>query len=1199
MKTTRIFLLILLWTTPFSLIAQSAFLLDNLKVDHQENPLGIETDSPVFSWQMQVPGQERGVFQKAYRIQVTDSRGTLVWDSQQVSSDRSIGIRYQGEKLRPITAYKWSLTVWNQSDQVQTETGKFETGWMDSPTAWQNADWIGGGSEDMVLYAHALAVFKAGVSIQLDRQSRSTQAAFLLGGNDVRLMNKNLNILQMESGRNASYVGFELDISQVDGTEEGLAQVHAYRVGYQADDRESTPFHSMPIPLRLIHEGNKYDPHHIYLECNLGIFQVYINGTENEYKISPNDPSKPSYVAQGLNLNPMGEGGNYINFPLLADIGFKTASGQQATFSELTISNYRSPGNVLFSETGSAHSIFDKLPNIQAAAGRYRVGSDNQAVLALVNPSRSAPPMLRTAFRTQAKKIKKARIYATARGIYEMHLNGKRVGQDYFNPGLTQYNKNHQYQIYDVTDALESNAANAWGAWLSEGWWSGHITFSGGNWNFFGDRQSFLGTLLIEYEDGTLQEINTQPQTWKLYTDGPILNGSFFQGEVYDANKESVLTGWSLAQFDDSNWKSAQVVPLEGTTYTGPMTNGILDYKQVTLSAQNDPSPTIIRQLKAVSMEEVRPGVFVYDMGQNMVGVPKIALPHGHQGDTVILRFAEVKYPDLPAYHPHTGMIMMENIRAALTHDIYIRKGGEEVIQPRFTFHGYRFLEITGIKNAAPLDAVKGLVISSVDSIRSSYTTSNQDVNKLWENITWSMLGNFLSIPTDTPARNERMGWSGDINVFARTSTYLGDVFPFLKRHMMAMRDLQAANGKFADVAPVGNGFGGTLWGSAGIVLPWELYLQYGDTTILEENYEAMKAYLGFLETREDKVSGVQLEGPLGDWLSPEVNKNDNTQFFTAYQAYGYGVLHQVAQILGKPTDAASFKAKFAKRKKFLTDTYFDARTGKSIHSGVVVQGMGRSTAPAPKKGDIIDTQASYAIALYLGVIDEGLQEKALANLIATLARGNTDDSGVLRPAYSLMTGFIATAAINEALSRYGDPVHAYRLLQQTSYPSWLYSVKNGATTIWERLNSYTLEDGFGGNNSMNSFNHYSFGAVGAWMYNYSLGIQRHPEIPGFKKFRLQPQPDPDGKMSWAKGHYDSMYGRIHSEWKRGEDGWEYKATVPPNTSAVLVLPVKDLERITEGGTTLTEVPGIALMPKENGNIRMELSSGSYSFTIK
>ncbi|WP_155907428.1 family 78 glycoside hydrolase catalytic domain [Lunatimonas lonarensis] len=1195
----RILSLLFLWMLSFSLVAQSTFSLQKLKVDHQENPLGIETASPVFSWQMQVAGSERGVYQKAYRIQVSDSHGALIWDSQQVSSDRSVGIRYQGEKLRPITAYTWSLTVWNQSDHSQTEIGKFETGWMDSPNAWKNAEWIGGDSEDLVLYAHALAVFKAGVTIQLDQESKSTRAAFLLGGNDVRLMKKNLNILQMESGRDGSYVGFELDISQVNGTEEGLALLHAYRVGYHADDQVGTPFHSMPIPQRLIHEGNKYEPHDLFLECNLGIFQVYLNGTENENKISPNDPSKPSYVAQGLNLNPMGEGGNYINFPLLGDIGFKTDSGQLATFSNLTISNYRRPGNVLFSEAESTISIFDKHPNIRAIAGRYQVGTDNKAVLALEDPSRNAPPMLRTTFTTQAKKIKKARIYATARGIYEMYLNGKRVGQDYFNPGLTQYNKNHQYQIYEVTDALESNAANAWGAWLSEGWWSGHITFSGGNWNFFGDRQSFLGTLLIEYEDGTVQEINTQPQSWKLFTDGPILNGSFFQGEVYDANKESVLTGWSLAQFDDSSWKSAQNVPLEGTTYTGPMTNGTLDYKQLTLSAQNDPTPTIIRRLKAVSMEEVRPGVFVYDMGQNMVGVPKITLSHGHQGDTVILRFAEVKYPDLPAYHPHSGMIMMENIRAALTHDIYIRKGGDEVIQPRFTFHGYRYVEITGIKNAPPLNAVEGLVISSVDSIRSSYTTSNQDVNKLWENITWSMLGNFLSIPTDTPARNERMGWSGDINVFARTSTYLGEVLPFLKRHMMAMRDLQAANGKFADVTPVGNGFGGTLWGSAGIVLPWELFLQYGDTTILEENYEAMKAYLAFLETREDKDSGVQMEGPLGDWLSPEVNKNDNTQFFTAYQAYGYGILHQVAQILGKPTEAATFQAKFASRKKFLMDTYFDARTGKSIHSGVSTQGRGGSTAPGTQKGDPIDTQASYAIPLYLEVIDGDLQEKVLANLIATLARENVDDMGILRPAYSLMTGFIATAAINEAISRYGDPVHAYRLLQQTSYPSWLYSVKNGATTIWERLNSYTVEDGFGGNNSMNSFNHYSFGAVGAWMYMYSLGIQRHPEIPGFKKFRLQPQPDPDGKMTWAKGHYDSMYGRIHSEWKRGVDSWEYKATVPPNTSAVLVLPVKDLERVSEGGKMLTEVLGITLISRENGYITMELSSGSYTFSIE
>jgi alpha-L-rhamnosidase len=600
----------------------------------------------------------------------------------------------------------------------------------------------------------------------------------------------------------------------------------------------------------------------------------------------------------------------------------------------------------------------------------------------------------------------------------------------------------------------------------------------------------------------------------------------------------------------------------------------------------------------------VRPSVFVYDMGQNMVGVPQILIKNGKKGQVITLRYAEVKYPNLPDYKGNEGMVMMENIRAALSQDVYILRGGDETIQPRFTFHGYRYMEVTGIEKAIPISDVRGLVISSVAELASSYETSNPLVNKLWQNITWSLRSNFLSIPTDCPARNERMGWSGDISVFSRSATYLTDADLFLRRHLLSMRDIQAESGRFTDVAPVGGGFGGTLWGSAGIVVAWETYQQYGDVPLLKEHYDAMKRYIQFLETKVDTKTGILNEGPLGDWLSPEGNKNDNTLFWMAYFAYDLDIMSKMAAAIGKNEDATSFKNRSADIKKAFNDIYVDKTTHKTIKSGVKTGFMGAPNETDKRadtdKGKPIDTQASYAIPLALGIFDETNKPFAIQFLNAAIQRKNKDDGGVERPEYSLMTGFIGTASIMEALSENGNSANAYRLLQQQSYPSWLYSVVNGATSIWERLNSYTVENGFGGNNSMNSFNHYSFGAVAAWMNNYSLGIQRSPEKVAFKEIILKPTPDPDKKMTFAKGHYQSVYGKINSEWKITEGGrWTYKTSVPANTTAILYLPIKSINQVTERGKTIAQSKGVKVLKQENGMVQLRLVSGDYVFEIK
>lgn len=1148
-----------------------------LKVEYAETPLGIDVENPRFSWQMISPEQERGCRQTAYQLIVTDELGKEVWNTGKTSGDLSLNIEYAGSPLQPATRYSWLVNVWDQDNKQSSATSWFETGLMGKDRTlkeWSGAKWIGGGDEDMVLYSHYLPVFALNFSVQLDRPSASTRAGFVYGANDERLMSPYKNIYHLENARNESFLAVELDITPLASGKEAVLNI--YRAGYHPDDKKGTPYKSFPIPSTLINEKNKYGKQTISLQCAMGLTRFYVNGDGKEHEVAE------------LNLNPLGQGGDFIAFPVVGDIGFRLPAGQTASFSDIEIRHFRSPSNVIrawkpqktdFQETPDALTDNLVIRENTLRENTIRVTGSPSGTLLTATPDCNASPMLRTVF-SSGQPIAKARLYVTARGIYEMYMNGKRIGSDYFNPGLTQYNKTHLYQTYDVTPYIHSGE-NALGALLAEGWWSGGSTYSGENWNFFGDRQSLLAKLVITYADGQEEVIVSDPASWQYFNDGPIRYGSFFQGEVYDARKEKLTEGWSTATYDASGWKPACEVPLHAF------------YPESTLTAQFGQTVKAIKELTALSVEEVRPGVFVYDMGQNMAGIPRINLSGLASGIRINLRFAEVKYPDLPEYEGNVGMIMLENIRGAMAQDIYLAKGGNETISPRFTYHGYRFVEITGIDRPLRLEAVKGTVISSIDHLASHYETSNPKVNKLWENITWSTYANFLSIPTDCPQRNERLGWSGDISVFSRTATYLADVPQFLRRHLHAMRDVQREDGRFPDVAPLGGGFGGILWGSAGITATWESYQQYADKALLAEHYDAMKQYIHYIKYKTiDPVTGILVQdrvwGDLGDWLGPEDNKNDKSLLWEAYFLYDLDIMQRIATILDKKDDAVWYQKLYTERKAFFNCTYLQSGTCKTVSSG-----FGEI-----KKGDPVDTQTSYVLPLVFNLTGETERETLVKNLKETITRTNKADNAIVCPPYSLMTGFIGTSWISKVLSDNGQSDMAYRLLQQTSYPSWLYSVDQGATTIWERLNSYTHLDGFGGNNRMNSFNHYSFGAVGAWMYNYSLGIQRDENTPAFKHFILQPEIDPTGEMTFARGYYDSPYGRIESSWQVKKNEVNYNFTIPANTEARLYLPASSADHVKEGGKPFKKQQGIEYIENENGKIILKLSSGKYFFTV-
>lgn len=1113
----------------------SRFTVEKLTVNRAEKPLGLDEISPFFGWQMRADlSTPQNLQQAFYQIVVKNSAGEIFWDSGKVADSRSQNIFYAGKTLTPETFYTWAVKVWDAEGNLREAASTFETGLNLSRRGagnWQGAKWIG--SNELPLYSHNLAVFK--IQTQIKILPNSTRAGIVFGANDQRLMHAEKNLWKIAAAKNESRLELILDIGAVENS--GKAKLQVYRYGYSADDSEKP---LVECEFSAINKKNCHDFHKIWLDSNHGIIRLGIDDENLEFP-------KVNFWSHGYVVNPAGAGGDYISFPMVADIGFAVGAGQAAQFKNFEILNFRAPNNALFTDK---ENIFAGKSGVKISAGEYTVEGGKNGVLVIANPSHGSLPLLRTKFSLQNKKIARARIYATARGIYELNLNGKKVGKDYFNPGLTQYDKTQNYQVFDVTENL--SAENILTAQLADGWWSGAGTFQGANWNYFGDRQSLLLKLSVTYEDGTQQIFTTQPQTWEVSNESPLISGNFFQGEIYDARREV------------KNWRAAEIIPLNETTaYFGTWKHATteveteINFKNIDFIAQEGNSVRAVETVRAQNVKKIADKVFIYDMGANLAGVPNIKIC-GVAGEKIILRFAEVLYP---ANDEHAGELMLENLGGALSTDIYICKGGAETISPRFTFHGYRYLEITGL-DELPLENVCTTVLSSVENWTANFECSISEVNKLYQNILRSTRANFLSIPTDCPQRNERMGWSGDISVFARTACYLWDADRFLARHLKAMRDGQDKSGRFGDIAPIGGGFGGILWGSAGMVIPFEIFRQYGDIQVLREHYNAMKSYADYLEKNIDEngfiTENTKLE--LGDWLGPQRKLNDVKFLLAAQEIKDLEIISEVAKILGKTQDVNFYSEIRSKRKTWFNAQFFDKNTHRSLNSD----------------GVLMDTQTSYAVALGLDALDETNRDFAAKYLAESCKRENLDDEEILRPEYSLMTGFIGTAQISRALSENGYVEIAYKLLENKNYPSWLYPVTQGATTIWERLNSYTVENGFGGNNAMNSFNHYAFGAVGAWLYSDVLGIQ--PDAGG-KHFYLKPQPDFFGEMKFARGYFDSAYGRIESSWRRENLGVRYEFKIPANTTATLILPNAEGKRVTKNGAAINYGGEILLLP--------------------
>lgn len=710
----------------------------------------------------------------------------------------------------------------------------------------------------------------------------------------------------------------------------------------------------------------------------------------------------------------------------------------------------------------------------------------------------SAPaPYFRKSF-SLANPVAEARLHITALGLYEAEINGRAVGDRVFAPGWTDYRKRVQVQTYDVSALLQSGE-NVLGAILGDGWYCGHIAWKGRR--VYGDRPALRAALEVRLTDGSTTTIVTDP-SWQTAT-GAILQSDFLMGEDYDARLEPV--GWSARGFSAEGWEtSVPTVPEPEPELSESVGPGVRRLGEI--------SPTLLKD-GPVWLQNHR----IYDFGQNFSGRIRITV-QAPRGSVVRFRYAEVLNPD--------GSLYVENLRGARCTDFYTCKGGAaEIWEPRFTFHGFRYVEAetSRLGPEATLE-ITGIVLHSDTPPTGEFRCSNPLLNQLQHNIVWGQKGNFLEVPTDCPQRDERLGWTGDAQVFVRTACFNMDVQGFFHKWMRDARDAQSPRGGIPSVIPNANFIpgredGGPAWSDATIICPWTIYLCYGDKEILADHYESMKRYLDFLVRHRSKDlirshPGLGEWGGYGDWLALDGSGvvegiTPKDLIGTAFLAYDTELLAKIAVVLGHEDDAVEYRALHAKvvtafQKRFLTA------------DGLLTAG----------------TQTAAVLALQFNLIPAELT----ATVAGELAR-HVEERG-----FHLATGFVGTPYVLEVLETHGHLDVAYKLLEQETFPSWIFPIKNGATTIWERWDGWTPEKGFQ-DKGMNSFNHYAYGAVGAWMYRTVAGLELDPIDPGYGTVIFRPRPG--GTITHAEARLQTPRGETGIRWELQDGALELMLTVP------------------------------------------------------
>jgi alpha-L-rhamnosidase len=755
-------------------------------------------------------------------------------------------------------------------------------------------------------------------------------------------------------------------------------------------------------------------------------------------------------------------------------------------------------------------------------------------------------PLLRREFQLRGP-IARARAYVTAHGLYELYVNGQRAGDQLFTPGWTSYNKRLQYQTYDVTPLLKPGA-NAVGALLGNGWYRGNLAFSERR-NIYGDRLGLLAQIEVTYKDGHAETI-VSDAGWKAAT-GPILMSEIYHGETYDARLEK--PGWATAGFDDHAWTGVKVAAAGKEALVAPA----------------GPPVQRIQEVRPVKIFTTPSGDTVADMGQNMVGWVRLAV-EGRAGTTVTVRHAEVLDKD--------GNFYTANLRRARATVQYTLKGGaRETFEPHFTFFGFRYVAVSGYPGTPTPDSLTGIVVHSAMAPAGELATSKPLVDQLQHNIAWGQKGNFLDVPTDCPQRDERLGWTGDAQVFSSTAAFNMDVAGFFTKWLGDVAADQYDDGSVPHVIPnvlaVNSSgrrpSGAAGWADAAVIIPWTMYVRYGDRRILEQQYDSMTRWVGYEKARAGDDLVWDGDYHFGDWLAYQAPPGQAPGYpgattgtgllATAFFAHSTDLVARTARILGKTEDAAGYEQQLARIKEAFLREYVTS-TGR----------VGENT------------QTAYAVALQFDLLPEDLRAAAARRLAEDVRRRK-----------HLTTGFLGTPYLCHVLTRYGYLDEAYLLLNREEYPSWLYPVKQGATTIWERWDGQK-PDGTFQDVGMNSFNHYAYGAIGDWMYRVMAGIETDEAAPGYKHILIQPRPG--GGFTEVKASHETPYGKVASAWTLEDGAFELRVEVPANTRATVRLPHARMAAVTEGGQALSNRNGVGTPRQEAAAVVVEVGSGTYRF---
>ena len=767
------------------------------------------------------------------------------------------------------------------------------------------------------------------------------------------------------------------------------------------------------------------------------------------------------------------------------------------------------------------------------------------------------------------KNVRRAVVYASALGIYELRLNGRAVSDRLFTPGWTDYRQRIYYNTYDVTSQVKAGD-NVIAAELADGWYSGYLGYGllvGYGPNkcgryIYGSTPALLVQLEVTYDDGTTETIVTDT-SWKTAT-GPVTGTDMLMGEDYDARLE--LGAWDSPGYDDAKWAAAV------SAKDNPGRESVFHDKagQRPVNLGFTPPPVmqaypavpvrVTQELPAKKLTEHKTGVWIFDMGQNFSGVVRLKTK-GPAGTKVQLRFGEMLHLD--------GRLMTENLRKARATDTYILRGGGEYESwtPKFTYHGFQFVEVTGLAEKPTLDTLTGIVIHSDTPMVSRFACSDPMVNQLFSNVTWTQRANFFELPTDCPQRDERFGWTGDAQIYVRTATQNADVAAFFTKWLRELEESQLPNGAYPDYAPYPmmhgkpkQGFG-TAWMDAGVICPYTIYKAYGDLRVIRRHYASMKRFIDFRKGNSPDYMGVAVGNTWGDWLS--LDEQTPIEYIdTVYFACSVKLMSEMAAAIGEHADAKVYSDLYDNIRKAFQGKYMNADGSLKVA-----------------------TQTAYALALKVDLIPEQLRTACAATL-AAMIRAN---DGCMR------TGFLGTQPLLPALSDYGQNDLAVQLLQNRRYPSWGYEVENGATSIWERWNSFTKGEGFA-SVAMNSFSHYSFGAVCEWMFRYLAGIDTVGS--GYREIVIAPHPperNPDREpITWVKAEYDSVRGLIRSSWKREGRRFELEVTVPPNVTATVKVPCMPDQKVSVDG-----VPAMTASETANRHAIFKIGSGTYRFVAE